>query len=192
MSEGQSQRSVTSSAQHRQEAEVTVAEECLRAATETAATAVRLVMAELAAVRAEVEAAAAADAARAMVAKLEAMRVSSTGSSVSADDNRDNELKLARETARADSAVGSHTPPGAPWRQPRRAQTRRCPDGRWPTLNKINYVEWATVITVRLQVWHMWEAVRYGNIDYYEAMHASVATALTRPHCRHFARSGGT
>jgi hypothetical protein len=21
---------------------------------------------------------------------------------------------------------------------------------------------------LRLQVWHMWEAVRYGNIDYYE------------------------
>jgi hypothetical protein len=116
MSEGQSQRSVTSSAQHRQEAEVAVAEERLRAATETAATAVRLVMAELAAVRAEVEATAAADAARVMVVELEAMRVSSTSSSVSADDNRDNELKLARETTRAGSAVGSRTPPGAPWR----------------------------------------------------------------------------
>jgi hypothetical protein len=57
-------------------------------------------MAELAAVRAEVEAAAAADAARAAMAELKALRASSTGSSVSADDDRDNELKLAREAAR--------------------------------------------------------------------------------------------
>jgi hypothetical protein len=63
MSEGQSQRSVALSAQHRQEVEVAVAEERERAAAETAATAARLAMAELAAARAEVEAAAAADAA---------------------------------------------------------------------------------------------------------------------------------
>jgi hypothetical protein len=58
-------------------------------------------MVELAAVRTEVEAAA--------VAELEALRTSSTGSSVSADDDRDNELKLAREAAREQAA---------PWRQP--------------------------------------------------------------------------
>jgi hypothetical protein len=57
-------------------------------------------MAELAAARAEVEAVVVADAARAAVAELEALRASSTGNSVSADDDRDNELKLAREVAR--------------------------------------------------------------------------------------------
>jgi hypothetical protein len=61
-------------------------------------------MAELAAARAEVEAAAAADAARAAAAELKALRASSTDSSVSADDDRDNELKLAREAAREQAA----------------------------------------------------------------------------------------
>jgi hypothetical protein len=42
------------------------------------------------------------------------------------------------------------------------------PDGGWPTLTKINYVEWDVVMRVRLQVRHMWEAVRYGDVDYYE------------------------
>jgi hypothetical protein len=65
MSEGQSQRSVASSAQHRQEAEVAAAEEHERATAETAAMAARLAMAELAAIRAEVEAATAVDEARA-------------------------------------------------------------------------------------------------------------------------------
>jgi hypothetical protein len=62
MSEGQSQRSVASSAQHRHEAEVATTEERERAAAETAATAARaarLAIAELAAARVEVEAAAA-------------------------------------------------------------------------------------------------------------------------------------
>jgi hypothetical protein len=102
MSEGQSQRSVALSAQHRQEAEVTAAEERERAAAETAATAARaarLAMAELAAVRAEVVAAAAADAAHAAAVELKALRASSTDSSVSTDDDRDNELKLVREAA---------------------------------------------------------------------------------------------
>jgi hypothetical protein len=57
-------------------------------------------MAELAAARAEVETAATADAARAAAAELKAMRASSTESSVSTDDDKDNELKLAREVAR--------------------------------------------------------------------------------------------
>jgi hypothetical protein len=92
MSEGQSQRLVVSSVQHRQEVEVAAAEECERAAA-------RAVMAELAAARAEVAAAAATDATRAAAAELEALRVSSTDSSVSADDDRDNELKLTREAA---------------------------------------------------------------------------------------------
>jgi hypothetical protein len=42
------------------------------------------------------------------------------------------------------------------------------PAGGWPTLTKTNYVEWAAVMSVRLQVRHMWEAVRYGDVDYYE------------------------
>jgi hypothetical protein len=103
MSEGQSRRSVASSVQHRQETEVAAAEERERAAAETAATAARaarLTIAELAAVRAEVEAAAAADAARAAATELKALRASSIGSSVSADDDRDNKLKMAREAAR--------------------------------------------------------------------------------------------
>jgi hypothetical protein len=111
MSEGQSRRSVASSVQHRQESEVVVAEERERVATETAATAARaarLAMAELAAARAEVETAAAVDAVRAVAAELKALRTSSTGSSVSADDDRDNELKLAREAGREQAA---------PWRQ---------------------------------------------------------------------------
>jgi hypothetical protein len=60
MSEGQSQRSVALSAQHRQEAEVAVAEERERAAAEIAATTARLTMAEPAAARAEAEAVATA------------------------------------------------------------------------------------------------------------------------------------
>jgi hypothetical protein len=31
--------------------------------------------------------------------------------------------------------------------------------GGWPTVTKTNYVEWATVMRVWLQVRHMWEAV---------------------------------
>jgi hypothetical protein len=95
MSEGQSQRSVVSSVQHRQEAEVAAVEERERAAAVRVA---RLAMVELAAARAEVEAAAVTDAARAMAEELEALHASSTDSSVSANDDRD-ELKLAREAA---------------------------------------------------------------------------------------------
>jgi hypothetical protein len=82
--------------QHQQEAEVAAAEERERAVAETATTAARaarLVMTELAAARAEVEVAAAA-----------AELTSSTGNSVSADDDRDNELKLTREAAREQAA----------------------------------------------------------------------------------------
>ena len=40
------------------------------------------------------------------------------------------------------------------------------PGGGWPTLTKTNYVEWAAVMRVKLQVRHMWEAIRYGDVDY--------------------------
>jgi hypothetical protein len=63
-----------------------------------------MAMAELAAARAEVEATAAADAVRAAAAGLKALRASSTDSTVSADDDRDNELKLTREAAREQAA----------------------------------------------------------------------------------------
>jgi hypothetical protein len=42
------------------------------------------------------------------------------------------------------------------------------PDVGWPTLTKTNYIEWAAVMRIRLQVRQMWEAVRYDGIDYYE------------------------
>jgi hypothetical protein len=103
MSEGQCQRSVTLSTQHRQEAEVAAAEERERAVAETAATAAKLAMAELAASRAEVEAAAAAE--------LKALRASSTDSSVSTDDDRDNLLKLTREVAWEQAAQWAATHP---------------------------------------------------------------------------------
>jgi hypothetical protein len=88
--------------QYRQEAEVVVAEECEQAAAETAAMttrAARLAMAELAAARVEVEAAATVDAAHAMAAEIKALHDSSISSSVSADDGTDDEIKLAREAA---------------------------------------------------------------------------------------------
>jgi hypothetical protein len=103
MFEGQSQRSIASSAQHRQEAKVAAAEERERAVAETAVTTARvarLAMAELAAARVEIEAAAVADAARAAAVELEVLCGSSISSSVSADGGTDDELKLAREAAR--------------------------------------------------------------------------------------------
>jgi hypothetical protein len=54
--------------------------------------------------KAEVEAAAAA-------VELEALCASNTGSSVSADDDRDNELKLAREAAREQAVQWAATHP---------------------------------------------------------------------------------
>ena len=97
MSAGQSQRSVASSTQHRQEAELAAAEERERAA----ARASKLAAAELAAARAEAKAAAAADAARAAAAEVEVLR-GSIRNSVSADDSADVDLELlGREAARA-------------------------------------------------------------------------------------------
>jgi hypothetical protein len=245
MSEGQSRCSVTSIVQHRQEAEVAAAEERERAAAETAVTtarAARLAMAELAAARTEVEAAATADAARAVAVELKALRASSTGSSVSADDDRDNEFKLASEAAREQAvqwaaahpqgrrgdspdergrvggapgggAHGGRVPDGggSPDRRGRaggwvdgdrglyRRRNSPSPDryhghhgiqaivrdvgpgGGWPTLTKTNYVEWVAVMRVRLQVRHMWEAIRYGNVYYYEDRRALDALIAVVP-----------
>jgi hypothetical protein len=143
--------------------------------------------------------------------ELKALRASSTGSSVSADDDRDNEVKLAREAAwgqvaqwaaahpqgrRGGSSDGRGCASSAPgggthggrvpdgggspdrrgraggWVDGDRGLSRRCgsaspdryhghhgiraivrdvgPGGGWPTLTKINYVEWAAVMRVRL------------------------------------------
>jgi hypothetical protein len=93
--------------QHRQEAKVVVVEKRERAAAEIAATVARVArvaMAELAAARAEVEVAAAVDAANVVATELEALRDSSISSSVSADGGTDDELKLAREAAREQAA----------------------------------------------------------------------------------------
>jgi hypothetical protein len=56
------------------------------------------------------------------------------------------------------------------------------PGGGWPTLTKTNYVEWAAVMRVRLQVRHMWQTVRYGDVDYYEdrrALDALITAVLS-------------
>ena len=95
-------RSITSSARHQQEAEVTAAQERERAAATAAATtarATRLAAAELTIARAEVEAAEVADAACAAMAELEALRGSSADNSVSGDGNTNDKLRLAREAA---------------------------------------------------------------------------------------------
>jgi hypothetical protein len=55
------------------------------------------------------------------------------------------------------------------------------PGDRWPTLTKTNYVEWAAVMRVRLHVGHMWEAVRYGDVDYYEDRRALDALIAAVP-----------
>jgi hypothetical protein len=201
MHEGQSQRSVASRAQHRQEADVAAAEERERVTAKTAATetrAARLAMEELAATKTEVEAAAAAE--------LEALRSNSTSSSVSADGGTDDELKLARKAARDQATQwatahpqghgdgwinGDHdlyrrrdSPSPDRYHDHRRIQTIVTdvgPSDGWPTLTKTNYVEWATVMRIRLQVWHMWEAVRYGDIDYYEDRRALDALIAAIP-----------
>jgi hypothetical protein len=90
-----------------------VPEERERAAVEIAATtarAARLAMAKLAATRAEVEATAAVDAARAAAVELDALCGSRISSSVSADGGTNDELKLAREAAREQESC---TPRGA-------------------------------------------------------------------------------
>jgi hypothetical protein len=63
------------------------------------------------------------------------------------------------------------------------------PGGGWPNLTKTNYVEWAVVMRVRLQVRHMWEAVRYGDVDYYENRRALVALIAADPSKMQFSLS---
>jgi hypothetical protein len=54
-------------------------------------------------------------------------------------------------------------------------------DGGWPTLTKTNYVEWAAIMRIRLQVRHMWEAIQYGDVDYDEDRQALDALVVAVP-----------
>jgi hypothetical protein len=164
-------------------------------AAAAAARAARLAAAELAAARAEVEAAEAEDAARAAEVEVETLRGSLSGS-IAGDTTADGDLEgLARERAwqrtarwavahphgggpggRAPGGGGGASGGGAPGWGARggapgyhglQAVVRDVgPGSGWPTLTKTNYVEWAAVMEVKLQVRHMWEAVRYGDVDY--------------------------
>jgi hypothetical protein len=97
MSEGQFQRSIALSVRCRQETEVAAIEECERATIVTTSRVARLAVVELAATRAEVEAA--EDVACAAVTDLEALHDTSVGNSASADGSTNNELRLAKEAA---------------------------------------------------------------------------------------------
>ena len=55
------------------------------------------------------------------------------------------------------------------------------PSGGWPTLTKTNYVEWAVVMRVRLQVRHMWDVVQYDDVDYDEDRRALDALIAAIP-----------
>jgi hypothetical protein len=55
------------------------------------------------------------------------------------------------------------------------------PGDGWPTLIKTNYIEWAAVMRIQLQVRHMREAVWYGAIDYYEDRRALDALIAAVP-----------
>jgi len=39
---------------------------------------------------------------------------------------------------------------------------------QWPMLTKTNHTKWSSVMMMKLQVRQMWDAVRYGDIDYHE------------------------
>jgi hypothetical protein len=51
----------------------------------------------------------------------------------------------------------------------------------WPTLTKTNYVEWAAIMKIRLQVRHMWEAVHDGDVDHHEDRRALDALIAAVP-----------
>jgi hypothetical protein len=55
------------------------------------------------------------------------------------------------------------------------------PGGGCPTLTKTYYVEWVVVVRIQLQVRHMWEAVRYDDVDYYEDRRALDALIVAVP-----------
>ena len=190
MSANRSRHTATSSTRRQQEAELAATEERERAAARAS---------RLAAARAEAEAAAAADAAREAATEVKMLR-DSTNNSVSADGCADADCDNAaqeRTTQWAAEHAGSHgggVPVGGAHRggggwddQDRgpygvRTVVREVgPGAGWPTLTKTNYVEWAAVMRIRLQVRHMWEAVQHGNIDYHEDQRALDALIAAVP-----------
>ncbi|KAM0863779.1 hypothetical protein ACQ4PT_044350 [Festuca glaucescens] len=205
MFDGHSQHTATSSTRHRQEADRAAAEERERvavAAAAAAARASRLAAAELAAARAEVEAAAAAEAARAAAAEVEVLR-GSANSSASADGSADADqvdaaaqraaqraAQWAAEHARAprDGAPrgGAHGDGGRNDQDRGLYEVRTVvrdvgPGVGWPTLTKTNYVEWAAIMRIQLQVRHMWEAVHDGDVDHHEDRRALDALIAAVP-----------
>jgi len=63
------------------------------------------------------------------------------------------------------------------------------PSGGWPTLTKTNYVEWAAVMRVRLQVRHMWDVIQYDDVDYDKDCWALDALIAAVPPEMHFSLS---
>ena len=55
------------------------------------------------------------------------------------------------------------------------------PGAGWPTLTKTNYVEWAALMKIRLQVRHMWEAVWYSDVSFDEDRRALDALIAAVP-----------
>ena len=186
----------------RQEAERAVAEERELAAVAAAAAAARvsrLAAAELAAARAEVEAARAeveAAAAREATADAKALRggPGSSSSSAPADDGADaDRAKVAQERTAQWAAEHARAPGGGAHRdggcndQDRGLYEVRTvvrdvgPSAGWPTLTKTNYVEWAGIMKVRLEVRRMWEAVQDSNVNHQEDRRALDALIAAVP-----------
>jgi hypothetical protein len=122
-------------------------------------------------------------------AEAEALR-GSANSSISTDGSTDGDLEqLAREAVREWTVqwAAEHAPvhgSGAPGGGAHGGGARDdvdCglygvrtvvrdvgPGVGWPTLTKTNYVEWAAIMRIRLQVRHMWKAVQDSDVDNHE------------------------
>ena len=130
----------------------------------------------------EVEAAATTEAARLAAAEAKALRGSAKSSesaegSVDADRNgaaQERAAQWAAEHARGGAPRGGAHGDGGWDDQGRGLHGVRTvvrdvgPSVGWPTLTKTNYVEWAAIMRVRLQVRHMWEAVQDDAVDQHE------------------------
>ena len=133
----------------------------------------RLAAAEAVAAEAAVAAAQAAEAAKAAVAAAAALR---------------KEVKLE-----AEGSVGSPSPerrrrisPSPKRHRGRRGhspivQVYRDPGGGWPQLTHANYHDWSLLMKVKLQAQGLWDAVRYGNVDYDEDRRALEALCAAVP-----------
>ena len=164
-------------------------------AARAAARASRLAAAELAAARAEVEAAEKAEAARVAAAEARALCGSANGSesancAIDAGGNdvaQERAAQWAAEHARSGAPRGDAHSDGGWDNQDRgpygvRTVVREVGPGvGWPTLTKTNYVEWAAIMKIRLQVRHMWEAVQEGAVDQHEDRRALDALIAAVP-----------